>query len=74
MKKLVVILGIISLFALSSCHKGKTCRCTVLGEQTIRIIELDKGDCKDLHFVFYDRDFLHPDLTDSVLCTDHSWE
>ena len=74
MKKIVVTIGILGLFTLSGCSKIKTCRCTVLGEQSIRIIELDKGDCKDLHFVYYDRDVLNPNLVDSVLCTDHEWE
>ncbi|MDO4216690.1 MAG: hypothetical protein Q4D03_00765 [Bacteroidales bacterium] len=74
MKKVIVTIGILGLLTLSGCSKTKTCRCTVLGEQSIRIIELDKGDCKDLHFVYYDRDVLHTDLVDSVLCTDHQWD
>ena len=60
---------------LASCSKERTCRCTVLGNQTIRIIKIDKGVCEDLRYVLYDRDpVLYPDITDSVLCTDFDFE
>lgn len=70
MKKIFLLAGALALLSLVSCSKEKTCRCAVLNSQEIRMIQIDKGDCRDVRFVFYDRDILHPDLVDSVLCTD----
>ncbi len=82
MKK--VLLGLsaaVLLLATVSCTKERICRCSVLsteggfGGQTIRIIKIDKGTCEQLRFVLYDMDpVLHPNLLDSVLCTDFDFE
>jgi hypothetical protein len=76
MKKIFLMAGIVTVLLLAaSCSKERTCRCTVLGNQTIRIIKIDKGVCEDLRYVLYDRDpVLYPDITDSVLCTDFDFE
>lgn len=73
MKKIIVLIGLIGLISLTGCKKDTQCRCAVYHEQTIRIIDLEGGDCKDLRFVYYDRDILNPDQTDSIICTDHEW-
>ncbi len=74
-KRAVLLCGMLAVALLAaSCGKEKTCRCTVLHEQSIRIIKIDKGDCEDLRYVLYDRDpVLYPDITDSVLCTDYDF-
>lgn len=74
MKKIFLLAGVLSLLCLASCSKEKTCRCSVLHNQDIRMIQIDKGDCRDVRFIFYDRDILHTDLTDSVLCTDFHFQ
>lgn len=82
MKKFFLALGAVAvLAAVGACTKERTCRCAVLsteggyGGQTIRIIKIDKGTCDQLRFVLYDMDpVLHPNLTDSVLCTDFDFE
>lgn len=71
MKKIILLGALLTLVSFSACKKEKTCRCSVLHNQNIRLIQIDKGDCRDLRFVFYDRDILHTDLVDSVLCTDY---
>lgn len=74
MKKIAVLLGIMGMLCLTSC-KEKMCRCSVLGDQNIRIISIDRGSCEDIRFFYYDRDGgtieIYQDLTDSVLCTDY---
>ncbi len=82
MKKAIFCLCTMALLCMfSACTKERTCRCSVLsseggfGGQTIRIIKIDKGTCDKLRYVLYDLDpVLHPDLTDSVLCTDFDFE
>mgnify|MGYP004450224003 FL=1 len=78
MKKVAVILMLVSLLGLSSCHKQKTCRCAVAGYQTIRLIQIDGGDCEKIRFVYYDNAGglieKDQDLTDSVLCTDYFFD
>lgn len=75
MKKILFSLLCAALMALTltSCGKQKVCRCSVLHSQTIRLVELDRGDCRDIRFVYYDEDELTPNVTDSVLCTDHEF-
>lgn len=77
MKKLAILLGVIGLVCLSSCNKEKVCRCAVLHAQTIRLIEINRGSCEDIRFVYYDRNhgLIESDqnLTDSVLCTDYKF-
>ena len=59
----------------SSCSKEKECRCAVNGKQEIRIIRIQKGNCKDIYSYLYDLDpVLYPDILDSVLCTDFDFE
>ncbi len=76
MKKIILLFGVIVLMlATASCSKERTCRCSVLGQQTIRIMKIDKGTCEDLRYILYDQDpVLYPDRTDSVLCTDFDFE
>lgn len=77
-------MGIAGLLIVGACSKEKTCRCAILpsddnrnNPNEIRIITIDRGDCKDIRFVFYDRNNgvleKDQDLIDSVLCTDHKF-
>lgn len=83
MKKTILFMGL-AVLLLAGCSKGKTCRCAILpasdnsnNANEIRIINIDRGDCKDINFVFYDRNGgvieKDQDLVDSVLCTDHQF-
>jgi hypothetical protein len=69
-----VILGVVALalFAVS-CGKEKTCRCSVIGTSTVRIIKLDGGDCRDLHVYTY-HNSLDSLKVDSLVCTDYEFE
>ncbi len=75
MKKILFSLLCMALTALAmtGCSKQKMCRCAVLHSQNIRLVELDRGDCRDIRFVYYDEDKLTLNKTDSVLCTDHKF-
>ena len=75
MKKIVVVCGL-ALLALASvsCSKERTCRCSALHRQTIRIYTI-KGSCEKLQYVLYDEDpAVKTDITDSLLCTDHLFD
>ena len=76
MKKVALLIGAVAvLLAFASCTKERTCRCSVLGGQTIRVFKIDKGSCYDLYSILYDQDpVLYPDITDSLLCTDFDFE
>ena len=76
MKKYAIICGAFALLLLmGSCSKERQCRCSVLGGQTIRMFNIDKGSCEDIRYILYDQDpVLYPDITDSVLCTDFDFE
>lgn len=76
MKKILMLCGILMFVGLvTSCSKERECRCTSFKSQMIRIIRIDKGECKDLYSVIYDQDrVLYPDIMDSVLCTDFDFE
>lgn len=69
-----VILGIAALALLAvGCSKQKTCRCSVIGSSTVRIIKIEHGECDQLHT------FNHPTqldtlIVDSLLCTDYEFE
>lgn len=73
MKKTLFVLLTVALLTLAGCSKQKTCRCTVLHDQTVRLVEMDKGDCYDIRFIYYDEDELNVNVTDSVLCTDYDF-
>ena len=63
----VLLLGAVS------CGKEKTCRCSVLGDQTVRIVKIEKGECEALHEYNYHN--LHDTLfVDTLLCTDFEFE
>lgn len=85
MKRLALILGLVAVVCLTGCRKEKVCRCAVtniddrgVNGQVIRLITIDKGQCKDIRFVYYDRNGglieKDRDITDSVLCTDYHFQ
>ncbi|MBR1644843.1 MAG: hypothetical protein IJ684_05705 [Bacteroidales bacterium] len=74
MKRTALLLGALCTLLIVSCGKAKHCRCSVLGEQEVRVIDLEKGDCNDVRFVYYNQDALHMAQVDSVLCTDYDFE
>ena len=57
---------------LVGCNKEKTCRCAVPGEQTVRIIKINKGECSDLRVYTYHTP-LDVLMTDSIICTDYEF-
>ncbi|MBQ1408174.1 MAG: hypothetical protein IIY87_00255 [Bacteroidales bacterium] len=70
----ITIAGVCLLFALlaSSCAKERTCRCSVRGEQYVRVFKIEDGTCEQIRYVLYDlHAVISHDLTDSVLCTDY---
>ena len=73
MKKILFLLGAATLVLCASCTKEKSCRCSVVGSQIVRIITIDKGSCEKLNHASYhdDLDTLH---TDYILCTDYPFE
>ena len=52
MKKVVLILGVISMFAIASCSKEKTCKCvtTTTGLPDVeQVLTIQDGSCSDLN-------------------------
>ena len=81
MKKVAIFLAFAALLlTAASCTKVRNCRCSVLGESTVRYFTIDKGKCEDLRYVLFDPDGVnpdisgYPDITDSVLCTDFDFD
>ena len=69
----LIALGVLALTLVAvGCGKQKSCRCSVRGQATVRIFEIDKGQCEDLHVWNY-----HTPLdsleVDSLLCTDYEF-
>lgn len=73
MKKILFLTAIAATLLLASCNKEKSCRCTVVGSQTVRVINITSGSCDNITHASYhdDLDTLH---TDYILCTDYPFE
>lgn len=73
MKKKIAILAVAVLaLAFAACNKQKTCRCSVLGTQNVRIIKIDRGECEQLHTFTY-HNVMDSIRLDSLLCTDYEF-
>lgn len=74
MKQKIIALtaAAVLLATLSGCSKQKTCRCSVRGTSTVRIIKIDKGECTQLSHINY-HSALDEQLTDSLICTDYEF-
>lgn len=70
MKKILMIAGATLVVICASCTKEKNCRCSVLGNQAVRIITISRGDCSKLNYASY-KDELDTVHVDSILCTDY---
>lgn len=70
MKRTALLLSVIALTLCSSCSKERTCRCSVRGDQTVRIITVKNKKCDDLRFVRYNASILDINQVDSMVCTD----
>ena len=73
MKKILFLIGAAALLLCTACKKEKSCRCSVVGTQTVRIITINSGSCDQLHHASY-RDALDTLFTDYLLCTDYPFE
>ena len=74
MKRLAIILaGVALLFGTAGCSKEKTCRCSVRGTSTVRIIKIERGECSQLSHVYYHSP-LQVQLIDSLVCTDYEFQ
>lgn len=71
-KKAILCLAAVALLA-AGCSKQKTCRCSVLGESTVRIVKIERGECNQLHTYNYHND-LDTLIVDSLVCTDFEFE
>ncbi|MCQ2299560.1 MAG: hypothetical protein MJZ81_05495 [Bacteroidales bacterium] len=74
MKKVALFLGLSAVLLLTSCRKETTCRCSVIGDNAIRTLVIDKGACRDIRFIYSDHDGIHTDITDSLICTDYQFK
>ena len=70
MKKVLIVVGVAVAVLAVACNKEKSCRCSVVGKQVVRVVNIKSGDCRDLNTAsYYDQlDTLH---VDSILCTDY---
>ena len=71
--KIIAITAAVALIVtLAGCSKQKTCRCSVRGTSTVRIIKIDKGECTQLSHLEYHSP-LDEQLVDSLICTDYEF-
>ena len=70
--KFIVAAAVVLLVAVVGCSKQKTCRCSVMGTERVRIIKIDNGECTQLH-VFQGHDEVDSVWVDSLLCTDYEF-
>lgn len=71
--KIIALTGAtLLIFTLAGCSKQKTCRCSVRGTSTVRIIKIDKGECTQLSHLEYHSP-LDEQLVDSLICTDYEF-
>lgn len=75
MKRKTLILAAVALLSVGTmgcADKSKTCRCSVLGTNKVRIIKIDKGECEDL-LEYHHHNVLDTLIIDSLLCTDYEF-
>lgn len=71
-RKMMIVAGALLLLAATGCTKEKTCRCSVMGKSTVRIIKISHGECDQLSTYTYHTP-LDVTVTDSLLCTDYEF-
>ncbi len=71
-KKIAIVAVAVLALGLAACNKQKTCRCSVMGTQNVRIIKIEKGECEQWNTFTYHNvmDSVH---LDSLLCTDYEF-
>lgn len=75
MKKKSILIGLLCVIALSSCHKEKFCRCSVRHEQKVRIITVrHSASCGDIRYVEFNASGAQLGVVDSVFCTDYVFD
>jgi len=72
LRPLMALTALLLLMMPVGCDKAKTCRCSVIGTNKVRIIKIDKGSCEALH-VFYDHTTVDSLVVDSLLCTSYEF-
>lgn len=72
MKAKTLILPAALLLLATGCDKSKTCRCSVLDSNDVRIIKIEKGECTDLK-VYHHHTDVDTLVVDSLLCTDYEF-
>ena len=68
-KKLIYCLAAVALLAVG-CSKQKTCRCSVIGTSTVRIVKIDGGEQLRMFNLHTSLDSLQ---VDSLVCTDYEF-
>ena len=73
MKKVLILAGVAVALQAVACNKEKSCRCSVLGQQSVRIITIKSGSCEKLNAAgYFDAlDTLH---REDILCTDYAFQ
>lgn len=71
-KKAILCLAALALLAVG-CSKQKTCRCSVIGQSTVRIIKIEHGECNQLLTYNYHTS-LDSARVDSLVCTDYEFD
>ena len=66
-------MGLIGLLVTTGCSKEKTCRCSVVGSPTVRIIKIDGGNCEDFKTLRYHTP-LDELVVEDLLCTDYEFK
>ncbi len=71
-KILMPAVALLLVAGATGCSKQKTCRCSVMGSSTVRVVKIDKGECDQLNVYTYHTP-LDVTMTDSLLCTDYEF-
>ncbi|MGX8713654.1 MAG: hypothetical protein ACSW8I_08260 [bacterium] len=56
-----------------ACSKDRTCRCSVLHSEKVRVIKISSGTCEDIRVFTYHNE-LDTLKVDSLLCTDYEFD
>ena len=75
MKKKYLLIGAALMLVMGTvaCSKDRTCRCSVLHSEKVRVIKISSGTCEDIR-VFSYHDELKMLQVDSLLCTDYEFD